>query len=138
MFMVLKESRGIESNKQDSCVLASATELPEPVEIRWRLGLGFPREIPRPRPLAVQLGLCLPTTTFHSNEVFPGTFTDFLEYILSTFYFLALYHGVLPSSDNQNMSQREKKCPNHCSSFTKQLLLPPLVSGNLAKATQIG
>ena len=46
MFMVLKESRGIESNKQDSWVLASATELPEPVEIRWRLGLGLPREIP--------------------------------------------------------------------------------------------
>ena len=86
MFMVLKESRGIQSNKKDSWVLASATELPKPVEIRWRLGLGLPREIPRPRPLAVQLGLCLPATTFHSNEVFAGTFTDFLEYILSAFF----------------------------------------------------
>ena len=138
MFMVLKESRGIESNKQDSWVLASATEHPELVEIRWRLGLGLPREIPRPRPLAVQLGLCLPTTTFHSNEVFPDTFSDFLEYILSTFYFLALYHGIYHPVTIKICPRERKKCPNHCSSFTKQLLLPPLVSGNLAKATQIG
>ena len=85
--MVLKESSGIESNKQDSWVLASATELPEPFEIRWRLGLGVPREIPRPRSLTVQRGLCLPATTFYSNEVFAGTFTDFLGYILSNLYF---------------------------------------------------
>ena len=121
--MVLKEPRGNESNKQDSWVLASATEPPPVlVEIRWRLGLEVPPEIPRPRPLTVQRGLCLPATTFHSNEVLAGTFTDFLEYILSNFYFLTLFHEVLPPSNKTKYVPEREKVSKSLQRFHKTTL----------------